>query len=112
MTWPGRSARTGRISAGRLSYERCPRLPRAERPVTRRRPPDQTGGDMPDLTDEEREIVAAVSRFVDEQVRPVVRDLDHADEYPGDLIERMKKMGVFGLVVPESFGGSKVSTPC
>jgi alkylation response protein AidB-like acyl-CoA dehydrogenase len=67
---------------------------------------------MPDLTDEEREIVAAVSRFVDEQVRPVVRDLDHADEYPGDLIERMKKMGVFGLVVPESFGGSKVSTPC
>ncbi|HEY1921101.1 MAG TPA: acyl-CoA dehydrogenase family protein [Streptosporangiaceae bacterium] len=67
---------------------------------------------MPDLSDEEQAIVAAVSRFVDEQVRPAARSLDHADEYPHDLIERMKKMGVFGLVVPEEYGGLKVSTPC
>jgi hypothetical protein len=67
---------------------------------------------MPELTDEETVIVATVRRFADEQVRPAARDLEQSDEYPGDLIERMKEMGIFGLVVPESFGGSKVSTPC
>jgi alkylation response protein AidB-like acyl-CoA dehydrogenase len=67
---------------------------------------------MPELTDEEAAIVATVHRFADEQVRPAARDLEHSDEYPDDLIERMKEMGIFGLVVPESFGGSKVSTAC
>jgi alkylation response protein AidB-like acyl-CoA dehydrogenase len=67
---------------------------------------------MRDLTDEESAIVAAVRRFVDEHVRPAARELDHTDEYPHDLIERMKEMGIFGLAVPDEYGGTKVSTPC
>jgi alkylation response protein AidB-like acyl-CoA dehydrogenase len=67
---------------------------------------------MRDLTEEESAIVAAVRRFVDEHVRPAARKLDHTDEYPHDLIERMKDMGIFGLAVPDEYGGAKVSTPC
>jgi alkylation response protein AidB-like acyl-CoA dehydrogenase len=67
---------------------------------------------MRDLTEEESAIVAAVRRFVDEHVRPAARELDHTDEYPHDLIERMKDMGIFGLAVPDEYGGAKVSTPC
>jgi alkylation response protein AidB-like acyl-CoA dehydrogenase len=65
-----------------------------------------------DLSSEEREIVATVKEFVDRDVRPVVRDLEHADEYPEKLIEQMKQLGVFGLVIPEAYGGIGVSMQC
>jgi alkylation response protein AidB-like acyl-CoA dehydrogenase len=61
---------------------------------------------------EERAIVDVVARFVDDDVRPVVRDLEHADAYPADLIERMRELGVFGLLIPEAYGGADVSIPC
>lgn len=64
------------------------------------------------LSSEEQEIVALVGRFVDEDVRPVVRDLEHRDEYPEALIEQMKALGVFGLAVPEPYGDVAVSTRC
>jgi len=65
-----------------------------------------------DLAAEERAIVDVVARFVDDDVRPVVRDLEHADAYPADLIERMGELGVFGLLIPEADGGADVSIPC
>jgi alkylation response protein AidB-like acyl-CoA dehydrogenase len=65
-----------------------------------------------ELAAEERAIVDVVAEFVDDDVRPVVRDLEHADAYPADLIERMRRLGVFGLLIPESYGGSDVSIPC
>ncbi|MFB7495784.1 acyl-CoA dehydrogenase family protein [Streptomyces sp. NPDC056161] len=64
------------------------------------------------LPDEERFVVRTVRDFVDKEVRPVVRELEHTDTYPADLIERMKQLGVFGLAVPEEYGGTPVSTPC
>ena len=64
------------------------------------------------LSEEEREIVQAVSRFVEDRVRPVVKDLEHADTYPEDLIEQMKDMGIYGLAIPEPHGFSSVSTAC
>jgi len=67
---------------------------------------------MGDLDPVEREIVATVRAFVDKDVRPVARELEHADAYPGELIEQMKRMGVFGLAVPEPYGQVRVSTPC
>lgn len=67
---------------------------------------------MGDLSPEETEMVATVARFVDEEVRPRVRDVEHANEYPEAWIETMKALGVYGLVIPESFGGSAVSTSC
>ncbi|WP_414505073.1 acyl-CoA dehydrogenase family protein [Streptomyces sp. NEAU-L66] len=64
------------------------------------------------LSEDERAIVGTVRGFVDKDVRPVVRELEHADTYPAALIERMKRLGIFGLAVPEEYGGSPVSTPC
>jgi alkylation response protein AidB-like acyl-CoA dehydrogenase len=64
------------------------------------------------LNSEEKQYVATVGTFVDREVRPVARDLEHDNTFPAALIERMAALGVFGLVVPESFGGSAVSTPC
>jgi alkylation response protein AidB-like acyl-CoA dehydrogenase len=67
---------------------------------------------MPTLSPEEELVLATVRRFVDEEVRPVARDLEHADEYPEALIDRMKELGVFGLAVPEPWGEAPVSMPC
>ncbi|WP_244211075.1 acyl-CoA dehydrogenase family protein [Amycolatopsis kentuckyensis] len=64
------------------------------------------------LTEEEAAIVAVVRDFVDHDVRPVARELDHTDTYPEALIERMKDLGVFGLAVPEAWGGTPVSARC
>jgi alkylation response protein AidB-like acyl-CoA dehydrogenase len=65
-----------------------------------------------ELSGEERAFVSAVREFVDRDVRPVVRELEHADTYPERLIETMKRLGVFGLAVPRPWGDGAVSTPC
>ena len=67
---------------------------------------------MSGLSSEERAVLDVVREFVDREVRPVVRELEHADTYPGALIEQMKRLGVFGLVIPESCGGTPVSMSC
>ncbi len=64
------------------------------------------------LTSEEIAYVETIGRFVDREVRPVVRELERTNTFPADLIERMRALGVFGLEVPEAYGGSPVSTPC
>ncbi|MFC9641798.1 acyl-CoA dehydrogenase family protein [Streptomyces mirabilis] len=64
------------------------------------------------LSEDERLVVAAVREFVDKDVKPVVRELEHANTYPEALIERMKKLGIFGLAVPEEYSGTPVSTSC
>lgn len=64
------------------------------------------------LSEDERLVVAAVREFVDKDVKPVVRELEHANTYPEALIERMKKLGIFGLAVSEEYGGTPVSTSC
>jgi alkylation response protein AidB-like acyl-CoA dehydrogenase len=64
------------------------------------------------LSAEEREVVRTVAEFVDRDVRPVVRDLEHANTYPAELIDQMKAMGIFGLAIPEPYGEAPVSTPC
>jgi hypothetical protein len=64
------------------------------------------------LVEEEAAIVETVRGFVDREVRPVVRELEHANEYPEKLIEQMKALGVFGLNIPGPYGEVAVSTPC
>ncbi len=64
------------------------------------------------LVPEEQAIVATVRDFVDRQVRPVVRELEHANTYPEELIETMKQIGIFGLSIPEPYGFGAVSMPC
>jgi alkylation response protein AidB-like acyl-CoA dehydrogenase len=67
---------------------------------------------MATLSSDERAIVDTVREFVDREVRPVVRELEHANEYPEKLIEQMKRMGIFGLAIPEPWGDAPVSMPC
>ncbi|WP_152185773.1 acyl-CoA dehydrogenase family protein [Segeticoccus rhizosphaerae] len=57
------------------------------------------------LTDEQSELLALVREFVDEQILPVANELEHADEYPANIVEGMKQMGIFGLMIPEEYGG-------
>ncbi|MEU5645328.1 acyl-CoA dehydrogenase family protein [Streptomyces milbemycinicus] len=64
------------------------------------------------LSEDEQFIVSTVRDFVDKDVKPVVQALEHANTYPEALIEQMKRLGIFGLAVPEEYGGTPVSTPC
>ncbi len=57
------------------------------------------------LTEDQLELLKLVREFVDEQVLPVATELEHADEYPTDIVEGMKQMGIFGLMIPEEYGG-------
>jgi alkylation response protein AidB-like acyl-CoA dehydrogenase len=57
------------------------------------------------LSEDQTEILKAVRQFVDEQIVPVAQELEHADEYPTEIIEGLKELGVFGLTIPEEFGG-------
>jgi alkylation response protein AidB-like acyl-CoA dehydrogenase len=61
---------------------------------------------------EETMLVETVRAFVDRDVKPTVRDVEHANEYPEAWIEQMKRIGIYGLAIPESYGGSPVSTRC
>ena len=55
----------------------------------------------------EEALVATIHDFVQRQVKPVVRDLEHANTYPGGLIETMKAIGVFGLAIPSRMGSGR-----
>nr|WP_241728201.1 acyl-CoA dehydrogenase family protein [Dietzia maris] len=64
------------------------------------------------MNDDEAYLVATVRRFIDREVKPSVREMEHANEYPERWIEQMKAIGIYGLAVPEEFGGTPVSMPC
>ena len=57
------------------------------------------------LTDVQRDILGAVREFVDAEILPVANELDRADEYPAKIVEGMKQLGLFGLTIPEEYGG-------
>jgi len=65
-----------------------------------------------ELIDEEQMLVDTVRAFVDRDVKPTVRDVEHANSYPDAWIDQMKRIGIFGLAVPEAYGGTPVSTRC
>ncbi len=67
---------------------------------------------MSGLSAEERAVVGTVAEFVDREVRPAARELEHANEYPEKLIGQMKALGIYGLAIPEPYGDAPVSTPC
>ncbi|MCV7153919.1 acyl-CoA dehydrogenase family protein [Mycolicibacterium pyrenivorans] len=64
------------------------------------------------LVEEEALLVETVRAFVDRDVKPTVRDVEHANEYPEAWIEQMKRIGIYGLAIPEEYGGTPVSTRC
>jgi alkylation response protein AidB-like acyl-CoA dehydrogenase len=64
------------------------------------------------LSAEEQDVVEVVRSWVDREVRPVARELEHGNVYPEKLIEGMKQLGIFGLAIPAPWGEAPVSTPC
>ena len=57
------------------------------------------------LTDDQIEILKAVRQFVEKEILPVATELEHADEYPTAIVEGLKELGLFGLMIPEEYGG-------
>jgi alkylation response protein AidB-like acyl-CoA dehydrogenase len=62
------------------------------------------------LNAEQELIVGTVKKFVEKEVVPVASEMDHRNEYPHDLVRQMQEMGLFGLNIPEEFGGSAVDS--
>ncbi|WP_423752184.1 acyl-CoA dehydrogenase family protein [Mycobacterium riyadhense] len=64
------------------------------------------------MNDDEEMLVATVRRFIDRDVKPTVREVEHANTYPEAWLEQMKRIGIYGLAIPDEYGGSPVSMPC
>lgn len=65
---------------------------------------------MAQLTAAQRGIVTTIRHFVQREVIPVATKMEHADEYPFDLVERMKELGLLGAIIPEEYGGLGLDT--
>ncbi|HET8659063.1 MAG TPA: acyl-CoA dehydrogenase family protein [Micromonosporaceae bacterium] len=59
----------------------------------------------PGLTDIQRDILSAVRTFVDKEIIPAAQRLEHEDAYPEQIVAGMRDMGLFGLTIPEEYGG-------
>jgi alkylation response protein AidB-like acyl-CoA dehydrogenase len=57
------------------------------------------------LTQDQEEILKAVRAFVEREILPVATELEHRDEYPTEIVEGLKELGVFGLMIPEEYDG-------
>jgi len=57
------------------------------------------------LTDVQEEILKSIRQFVEQKIIPVANELEHKDEYPTAIVEELKELGVFGLMIPEEYGG-------
>jgi alkylation response protein AidB-like acyl-CoA dehydrogenase len=77
-----------------LDLPRRMRLTRAQKELAVRTP-----------VDVRQEIVDTIRRFVERDVTPVASTLEHRDEYPHQLVEKMKELGLFGATIPAEFGG-------
>jgi alkylation response protein AidB-like acyl-CoA dehydrogenase len=58
-----------------------------------------------DKTDEQKAITEMVRQFADEQIIPNAEHYDHEDEFPEPIVEQMKELGLFGVTIPEEYGG-------
>ncbi|WP_238006603.1 acyl-CoA dehydrogenase family protein [Dactylosporangium sp. AC04546] len=58
-----------------------------------------------ELSDEQRQFRDVLREFVDREIRPVAQEWEATDRYPTEIVESMRRMGLFGLTVPEEYGG-------
>jgi alkylation response protein AidB-like acyl-CoA dehydrogenase len=58
-----------------------------------------------ELSDEQSMFQRMIRDFVDTHIRPVAREWEHAGRYPEEIVEVMKEIGLFGLTIPEQYGG-------
>ena len=57
------------------------------------------------LTEDQQQILKAVRTFTEEKILPVATELEHADEYPQEIVDGLRELGVFGLMIPEEYDG-------
>src|SRR6185503_8634176 len=57
----------------------------------------------------QQQIVNSIREFVERQIMPVASELEHKDEYPHEIVEGLKDLGLFGSNVPEEYGGLALS---
>jgi alkylation response protein AidB-like acyl-CoA dehydrogenase len=57
------------------------------------------------LSEDQREVVALVRQFTEEQIIPVASQLEHDDIFPDEIVEGLKELGIFGFTIPEEYGG-------
>jgi butyryl-CoA dehydrogenase len=57
------------------------------------------------------ELIATVRRFVEREVLPVAIEMEHADEYPAEIVAGMRELGLFGTTIPEEYGGLGLDLP-
>jgi len=60
-------------------------------------------------TDLEQQILATIDKWVDQELKPIAREFDQADQYPEALVEQMKELGLFGATIDEEYGGLGLS---
>src|ERR1700756_3280725 len=58
-----------------------------------------------DITDEQKAICEMVHQFADEQIIPKAEHYDHEDSFPAPIVDQMKELGLFGVMIPEEYGG-------
>ena len=66
---------------------------------------DTEGAEDTAFSEERQMIIAEVRRFVEREVIPVAHELEQSDSYPGELIDKLKQLGVFSATIPEQYGG-------
>src|SRR3954454_1697733 len=75
-------------------------MPRGEHPTMA-----VTSTSFYEKTDEQKAIIEMVRQFVDEQIIPKAEHYDAKDEFPEPIVEQMKELGLFGVTIPEEYGG-------
>jgi alkylation response protein AidB-like acyl-CoA dehydrogenase len=68
--------------------------------------------EAPPIDDLENLVVRTVADWIDTEVKPTAREIEHSGAYPDQFIESMKELGLFGLCIPEPWGETRVSVPC
>ena len=63
---------------------------------------------MFELSHEQEHLLSMIRDFTKREIKPVARELEHKDEYPFAIVERMKELGLFGLLIPEEYGGAGI----
>ena len=59
-----------------------------------------------ELTNDQQQILNMVRNFCEKEIDPIAREMEKNDEYPHELVEKMKELGFFGFTIPEQYGGS------
>src|SRR5215210_5025423 len=116
MSTPAESPATSAIASSRkdlasgsaiaANYPSCPRIKAAEGGRVRFEIGDMAVATAPqDLTDEHPAITEMVRQFADNEIIPVAEEYDHEDKFPEPIVEQMKELGLFGVTIPEEYGG-------